>query len=350
MGQYRKKPVIVEAYQTDTAITIHTLEGDLKGEKGDWIITGLRGEQYPCKPDIFEETYEAVEAVAQEKSLGEQIALDAAMCLGYILRGTTALFLLLLSLRFWADVLHTGLPEGKTAILGTARATAQQMALFCRSRNAAPRLPACSVEELAQMFLEEGAAEGVRGDVAWAQSLKETGFFRYGGIVLPEQNNYAGIGALNGNAQGQAATFPDPRIGVRAQIQHLKAYACTERLANACVDPRFPLVTRGCAPYVEWLGAADNPQGKGWAFPGQGYGESIVKLLGQILAQETPQSPAPSPEPEALAGFPAWQRDGLAALQAAGVIDSPDYWAAKFSEGVTVGELFGILGKMAGRA
>ena len=110
MGQYRKKPVIVEAYQTDTAITIHTLEGDLKGEKGDWIITGLRGEQYPCKPDIFEETYEAVEAVAQEKSLGEQIALDAATCLGYILRGTTALFLLLLSLRFWADVLHPGLP------------------------------------------------------------------------------------------------------------------------------------------------------------------------------------------------------------------------------------------------
>ena len=254
-----------------------------------------------------------------------------------------------------AEVLaeHYGLsavPEGKTAILGTAQATAQQMALFCRSKNAAPRLPACSVEELAQMFLEEGAAEGVRGDVAWAQSLKETGFFRYGGIVLPEQNNYAGIGALNGNAQGQAASFPDPRTGARAQIQHLKAYACTERLANACVDPRFPLVTRGCAPYVEWLGAADNPQGKGWAFPGQGYGESIVKLLGQILAQETPQSPAPSPEPEALAGFPAWQRDGLAALQAAGVIDSPDYWAAKFSEGVTVGELFGILGKMAGRA
>lgn len=128
-----------------------------------------------------------------------------------------------------AEVLaeHYGLsavPEGKTAILGMAQATAQQMALFCRSRNAAPRLPACSVEELAQMFLEEGAAEGVRGDVAWAQSLKETGFFRYGGIVLPEQNNYAGIGALNGNAQGQAATFPDPRIGVRAQIQHLKAY------------------------------------------------------------------------------------------------------------------------------
>ena len=200
------------------------------------------------------------------------------------------------------------------------------------------------------MFLEEGAAEGVRGDVAWAQSLKETGFFRYGGIVLPEQNNYAGIGALNGNAQGQAASFPDPRTGVRAQIQHLKAYACTDTLANACVDPRFSLVTRGCAPYVEWLGAADNPQGKGWAFPGPGYGASIVKLLGQILAQETPQSPAPSPEPEALAGFPAWQRDGLAALQAAGVIDSPDYWAAKFSEGVTVGELFGILGKMAGRA
>ena len=60
-----------------------------------------------------------------------------------------------------AEVLaeHYGLsavPEGKTAILGEAQATAQQMALFCRSKNTAPRLPACSVEELAQMFLEEG--------------------------------------------------------------------------------------------------------------------------------------------------------------------------------------------------
>ena len=155
-----------------------------------------------------------------------------------------------------ADILlaHFGTqatPEGKTEIVGAAVATAAQMALYSRSKNAAPQLTSCTLEELAQMFLEEGKAEGVRGDIAFAQSLKETGFFKYGGIVLPTQNNYAGIGALNGNATGQAATFPSPRVGVRAQIQHLKAYANTAPLVNECVDPRFHLVTRGSAPFVE---------------------------------------------------------------------------------------------------
>ena len=65
---------------------------------------------------------------------------------------------------------------GKTEIMGKAEASAQQMALFARSKNAEPQLPACSLEQLAQFFLEEGEAEGVRGDVAFAQSLHETGF------------------------------------------------------------------------------------------------------------------------------------------------------------------------------
>lgn len=234
----------------------------------------------------------------------------------------------------------------KTEIMGEAQATAQQMALFCRSKNAEPKLTSCTLEQLAEIFLEEGKAEGVRGDVAFAQSLHETGYFKFGGIVLPSQNNYAGIGALNGNATGQAATFPDPRTGVRAQIQHLKAYASTEPLVNACVDPRFSLVTRGSAPYVEWLGAADNPNGKGWAVPGIGYGANVVKLLGQIMAQEAPESPSPAPEPDPLANYPDWQRNGLTALVKAGVINSPDYWANKFGEAIKVGEIIGILGKM----
>lgn len=234
----------------------------------------------------------------------------------------------------------------KTEIMGEAQATAQQMALFCRSKNAEPKLTSCTLEQLAEIFLEEGKAEGVRGDVAFAQSLHETGYFKFGGIVLPSQNNYAGIGALNGNATGQAATFPDPRTGVRAQIQHLKAYASTEPLVNTCVDPRFSLVTRGSAPYVEWLGAADNPNGKGWAVPGSGYGANVVKLLGQIMAQEAPESPSPAPEPDPLANYPDWQRNGLTALVKAGVINSPDYWANKFGEAIKVGEIIGILGKM----
>lgn len=234
----------------------------------------------------------------------------------------------------------------KTEIMGEAHATAQQMALFCRSKNAEPKLTSCTLEQLAEIFLEEGKAEGVRGDVAFAQSLHETGYFKFGGIVLPSQNNYAGIGALNGNATGQAATFPDPRTGVRAQIQHLKAYASTEPLVNTCVDPRFSLVARGSAPYVEWLGAADNPNGKGWAVPGSGYGANVVKLLGQIMAQEAPESPSPAPEPDPLANYPDWQRNGLTALVKAGAINSPDYWANKFGEAIKVGEIIGILGKM----
>lgn len=59
--KFRKKPVIIEAYQTDREMIIHTLEGDHRAAVGDWIITGVKGEQYPCKPDIFDKTYEPVE-------------------------------------------------------------------------------------------------------------------------------------------------------------------------------------------------------------------------------------------------------------------------------------------------
>lgn len=234
----------------------------------------------------------------------------------------------------------------KTAIMGKAQATARQMALFCRSKNSTPQLTSCSLEQLAEMFIEEGEAEGVRGDVAFAQSLHETGYFKFGGIVLPTQNNYAGIGALNGNATGQAASFPDPRTGVRAQIQHLKAYASTEALVNECVDPRFSLVARGVAPYVEWLGAADNPQGRGWAVPGAGYGANIVKLLGQIMVQETPQAPAEPENDGYPEGTPDWQKEGFEILVQRGIINSPDVWKARFDQPIMVGEILAIIGRM----
>lgn len=59
--KYRKKPVIIEAYQTDKVLTIHAPEGDMIASKGDYIITGVDGEQYSCKPDVFEKLYEPVE-------------------------------------------------------------------------------------------------------------------------------------------------------------------------------------------------------------------------------------------------------------------------------------------------
>lgn len=115
---------------------------------------------------------------------------------------------------------------------------------------------------------------------------------------------------------------------------------------NGCVDPRFSLVTRGSAQYVEWLGASDNPNGKGWAVPGKGYGSKIIALLGQIMAFEVPQTSAPSEPEEQEPEFPAYQLEGLETLVEAGVINSPEFWRQKFSEQVTVGEMFGILGKL----
>lgn len=63
--KFRKKPVIIEAYQTDKEVIINTLEGPLRAAPGDWIITGVNGEQYPCKPDVFAKTYEPVESLKE---------------------------------------------------------------------------------------------------------------------------------------------------------------------------------------------------------------------------------------------------------------------------------------------
>ncbi len=160
-----------------------------------------------------------------------------------------------------------------TAIMGTSQATAQQMADFLLSKNPNPKIN-CSAYELAQHYIQEGEREGVRGDFAFAQAIKETGYFRYGGSVVPAQNNYAGIGTTGGGVAG--AYFESPQIGVRAQIQHLKAYATNSGLNLAQVDPRYHLVRKGCAPTLEDL------NGK-WAVPGRGYGQSIYTIYETML-------------------------------------------------------------------
>lgn len=140
---------------------------------------------------------------------------------------------------------------------------------------------ASTIEQFAQIFYEEANAEGVKAEVAFTQCMKETGFLKYGGDVLPNQYNFAGIGAT-GAVHG--AKFKDVRTGIRAQIQHLKAYASTSPLKNACVDPRFNLVTRNTAPYVEWLGIQENPNGYGWA-SAKNYGYDIVGMVKVLLSK-----------------------------------------------------------------
>jgi hypothetical protein len=58
---YRKRPVVIEAVQMRHKFAVETLEGTMRGEPGDYLIKGVKGELYPCKPDIFEATYEPVE-------------------------------------------------------------------------------------------------------------------------------------------------------------------------------------------------------------------------------------------------------------------------------------------------
>lgn len=140
---------------------------------------------------------------------------------------------------------------------------------------------ASTIEQFAQIFYEEANAEGVKAEVAFTQCMKETGFLKYGGDVLPNQYNFAGIGAT-GAVHG--ASFKDVRTGIRAQIQHLKAYASTSPLNNTCVDPRFNLVTRNTAPYVEWLGIQENPNGYGWA-SAKNYGYDIVGMVKVLLSK-----------------------------------------------------------------
>ena len=171
--------------------------------------------------------------------------------------------------------------EGLTKIMGTAVATAEQMKKYIRAKN--PGVSQ-SVLDMVPLYLSEGKAEGVRGDIAFAQSCLETGNFTFkGSAVTLDQNNFCGMGVTANGMKGNS--FKDPKTGIRAQIQHLKAYANADALMQSCVDPRFQYITRGCAKYVEWLGIQENPNRKGWA-AGAGYGEKILNILAQILKIE----------------------------------------------------------------
>ena len=174
-----------------------------------------------------------------------------------------------------------------TLISGESEASIDAMADFYKKSN--KKYPqeiyaskgATNIEEFCQIYDEEATAEGIRAEVAFCQAMKETGWLQFGGDVKASQCNFAGIGATGGGVSG--ASFKDVRTGVRAQIQHLKAYANTLPLNNACVDPRFKYVKRGSAPYVEWLGKNANPNGVGWA-PAANYGTSIVQMMNKLLS------------------------------------------------------------------
>ena len=167
------------------------------------------------------------------------------------------------------------------AISGKTTVTASQMEKYFKAKGATypayyAETDAPTLEKFCQIYVEEANAEGINGAIAFTQAMKETAWLKFGGDVKIEQNNFAGLGTTGGGVAG--ASFTTVREGIRAQIQHLKAYGSKDALKNECVDPRFSLVTRGSAPYVEWLGQKENPNGYGWA-TSEGYGIDIEKMV-----------------------------------------------------------------------
>lgn len=130
------------------------------------------------------------------------------------------------------------------SIMGETMLDVDQMYLFVKSQNKDfPR-------EIAEAFHRIGSAYGIRGDIALCQSILETGWFRFTGgtAVKPDQHNYCGLGVTRLGKKGHA--FKTVEEGVKAQIQHLYAYACHDNLPKGekLIDPRFTLVSRGIAP------------------------------------------------------------------------------------------------------
>lgn len=180
----------------------------------------------------------------------------------------------------------------KIPIMGKAVATAEQMAAYLLIVNPNPKIN-MPILDFCKLYLAIGAQEGVRGDLLFAQTCKETGYLAFTGVVKPQQNNFAGLGSTDNKTEG--AWFEDEATGILAQAQHAKGYF-GEPLSCDCVDPRYSLLVKygkiGTAKHWEDLG------GK-WAVPGydtkkyssleeanlacDSYGYQIVKIFDAFL-------------------------------------------------------------------
>ena len=183
---------------------------------------------------------------------------------------------------YYFDENGVNLHEGVTSISGNSVYTKNDLIMFYNRSgysypsDALSKGGAGDLEKFVEIYMEEASAEGIKAEVAFAQAMLETNYLQFNGDVSIEQFNFAGLGAVGNGNKGES--FADVREGIRAHIQHLKAYANTEPLVQSCVDNRFEYVRRGSAPYVEWLGIQENPYGVGWA-AAENYGFNIVKLI-----------------------------------------------------------------------
>jgi len=154
-------------------------------------------------------------------------------------------------------------------IMGRGSTSEVQLMMFLKTNN---ENALTQFSDLPKLYREEASIEGVNYDVAFSQMCVETGFLQFDGTIRPSQNNFGGLGSAS--MEEETASFPSARIGVRAHIQHLKAYASTEPLVQELVDPRFRFVRRGIAPLVMQLSGR-------WSVDAQ-YGERIVAIVRRL--------------------------------------------------------------------
>lgn len=164
-----------------------------------------------------------------------------------------------------------GVPDPPRLIMGTGLMNCEELTVFFMEHN--PAADEQKVTRLALLYIEESALEGVNSDVAFVQMCLETGFLRYGGLVTGDMNNFCGLGAIGPEQPGH--TFPDERTGVRAHVQHLKAYGSPEPPVEELVDPRYHYVEpKGRSPYIEGLSGT-------WAADPL-YGRKLADLLDSL--------------------------------------------------------------------
>ncbi len=146
-------------------------------------------------------------------------------------------------------VLEQNTSPAELRIMSRGNLTHDQLVNYLLTYN--KKVTADFANELALFYIHEAKIEGVNHDIAFAQMCHETGFLKFSKRITPDDHNYCGLGATDNG--GKPAVFESARIGVRAHIQHLKAYACTTDLATPLVDPRFKFVKRGSATHLDDL-------------------------------------------------------------------------------------------------
>ena len=167
--------------------------------------------------------------------------------------------------------------NSKKSIMGMGTLKKEQMVNFLHRNN--PSKPMSYILNFVDLVISEAALEGVDHDVLFSQIMNETAFLKFTGDVKEEQNNFAGIGATGNGNPGNS--FPSIQIGIRAVVQHLKAYASAEPLKMGVVDPRFNYVQRESAIFVEHLGIKENPNYKGWATAKE-YGYRLLSMIDNV--------------------------------------------------------------------